>query len=142
MKITVIIPTGEVRKAIGDEYGWNEYGKFWDYFTCGSAESRLIGKAHEIEVPDWACFLRMSCDNGKPMRGLGLSEGLPSIPLPCKPLKVKKWQWVLKNIMSTRTQPTYFVSLKHYATSQDAVEDHFNVHAVLRINETEIEVEE
>jgi len=140
MKISVIVPTNEVRRPVEGEYCWNNEansGKgMWQSCLYGALNGLYkIAYPYEIEVPynaDSIRIISLSCCT---------NMELATIPLPRKK-KVKKWQWVLKNIMSTRTKPTYFVSLKHYATSQDAVEDHFNVHAVLRINETEIEVDE
>ena len=139
MKITILVPSGEERIPKIDEfYESCVNGRALQYLKGNDLTgNRMILKAHEVEVPDWhECWIAHKA------REYDSTMRWREIPLPRPKKKVKKWQWVLKNIMSTRTNSTYFVSLKHYATSQDAVEDHFNVHAVLRINETEIEVEE
>ena len=136
MKISVIVPTNEVRRPVEGEYCWNNEansGKgMWQSCVYGALNGTyLVGKAHEVEVPDDATEFRYLFRKGH------ISEtSFDIIPLPRKK-KVKKWQWLVRFASGQ-----YGVTTEHYA-DEPSVERLFAVTKVLYIiPETEIEVDE
>ena len=129
MKITVIVPTGEVRYPAKGEYFNRNEG--WNKTKFNMGDRFPIGKAHEIEVPDDATEFRYLFRKGH------ISEtSFDIIPLPRKK-KVKKWQWLVRFASGQ-----YGLTTEHYA-DEPSVERLFAVTKVLYIiPETEIEVSE
>jgi hypothetical protein len=134
MKITVIVPTGEVRVPDMGEYYRSMNDTFW--ICCIEklvTTVRPIGKAHEIEVPESANQVEVVFTKGS---GSLDFCGTASIPLPSPKKKVKKWQWVIGNFTSNNGFLT-----DHY-TDNGIRYTHPGREYYHKIPETEIEVEE
>lgn len=126
MKITIIVPTGEVRDTEIDDWFINRHGN-WEICYVKGLSDKPIGKAHEVEVPEGIDFMI-------PTWGC-TSLTKDSIPLHRPKKKVKKWQWVIGKSCYT----------SHYMTERTEEEiRRFDPKAEWyhKIDETMVEVDE
>ena len=134
MKITVIVPTGEVRRPKDREWylGWlNQWVMNVQSYTMGDFP---IGVAHELEAPEGS--YRMYCSFFDKAGTTTVQVPL-WIDLPSPKKKVKKWNWCLP--MSCPQEA--FVPNGWY--TEDTIKRLYpNREYYHKIPETEIEVEE
>jgi hypothetical protein len=142
MKITVIVPTGEVRCPLEGEY-YYIISKIWRRAFCDFKEEKYpIGTSYEVEVPDIATKLVIGYKYPPAYASNCDPEGLynlaRNIPLPHQKKKVKKWNWVLPCISSSKEA---FVPAGYY-TEEGIKQTYPNRGYYHKVMETEIETDE
>jgi hypothetical protein len=131
MKITVIVPTGEVRRANKGEWWQGHYGE-WSHLATPTVDPHPIAHSHEVEVPDDTELIRIN--RVYDVKPDSLHEyTLLAIPLPRKK-KVKKWRWEhIQGDIVWRTELLY--------TEEEMKKYYGHTAQFRKIPETEIEVE-
>jgi hypothetical protein len=129
MIVTIIVPTGEVRKPEKYEYAWVEDLKLWQ--PCGNAwySNWPIGIAHEVEVPERCESIRIYGAAETTIYG----EWLQDIPLPRPKVKVKKAWWLMFH-------PQFDTPCIHFGTEEVVKTAWPNMVSYYKVEETEIEV--
>jgi hypothetical protein len=132
MKITVFVPTGEVRTSKPDEWIFDNCTlPYFQQAPPGVDSKWPIFTRHEIEAPDDANTLTIQS------RGSCQTPPAIHIPIPQPKKKVKKWQWIVITIDPLdrpRAEITRWMSCQEAISYGYQFED--------RIEKTRIEVEE
>jgi len=102
MKITVIVPTEEVRIPSKGEYAYVKDTNVWHYCAGTWLEKWPIGKAHEVEVPEDSTALQIHYHNG--ITWHYLKELLLTRPKKT----VKRWQWVIESGRAPMLLTSYY----------------------------------
>ena len=139
MKVTVIVPTGEVRPPKLGECFKDDKGTWGVASGNWITISFPIGKVHEIELPDNTTELKWyGVEVNECLRGTTTGIGfIPLLPLPKK--KIKKWQWLVGCMNANKGGEVY---VPHgYWDRANATEFWGNRWICQPILETEVEVD-
>jgi hypothetical protein len=128
MKITVIVPTGEIRQARAGEYYQLEDAT-WTIPMSWTVGKYPIGIGWEVEVPEKYAKIRLYAGSTTSIYG----DWLQDIPLPRPKVKVKKAWWLIFH-------PQFDTPCIHFGTEEVVKTAWPNMVSYYKVEETEIEV--
>lgn len=140
MKIIILVPELEKRPPKkGEAYiAEPECGqKRLEIASCDFGTEYECFTRHKIEVPEGSDTMQYLFWQTEPLKVLGIGFGTIPIPQPKK--KIKKWQWLYRNVSNGR----FSITFEHYSTKEEAAKaagGHWVVDRL--IEESMIEVEE